>query len=162
MVRNLGNLGFGVATDYKGKNDECFTPPEVFEALGIDFDLDVCAPVGGVPWVPAARHYTIEDDALKQEWIGRVWMNPPFSDVRHFAPRFQQHANGIALLPTSNGRWMTELWNDSRTAWTQLTKARFIRPDGTRYDRSMPTVIWLVAMGETCIQALRRIGEVKS
>ncbi len=162
MVRNLGNFGLGVATEHKGKNDECFTPPEIFEALDIPFDLDVCAPIGGVPWIPAARHYTIEDDALRQDWVGRVWMNPPFSDIRHFAPRFQQHANGIALVPTSTGRWMSELWSDPRTAWTQLSKPRFIRPDGTRYKTHMPTVVWLVAMGETCVQALRRVGKVKA
>jgi hypothetical protein len=139
MVSNLGNLGFGVGTDHSGKNDECFTPPEIFEALAIDFDLDVCAPVGGVAWVPAKRHYTIHDDALTQKWEGRVWMNPPFSNVRHFAPRFREHANGIALVPTSNGKWMYELWSDTRTHWIQLNKPRFIRPDGTRWDKSMPT-----------------------
>ena len=162
MVRNLGNFGLGVAVEHKGKNDECFTPPEIFEALDVAFDLDVCAPVGGVPWIPAARHYTIHDNGLTQEWHGRVWMNPPFSEVRHFAPRFRQHGNGIALVPTSNGRCMSELWADKRTAWTQLIKVRFIRPDGTRYDRYLPSVCWLVAMGETCVEALGRIGNVKA
>ena len=161
MVKNLGNFGLGVATDHKGKNDECFTPPEVFEILAIDFDLDVCAPLGGVSWIPARRHYTIEDDALTQEWVGRVWMNPPFSEVRHFVPRFQQHGNGIALVPTSNGRWMNELWNDPRTGWTQLKKPRFIKADGTRYKTHLPTVVYLVAIGEACIEALRRVGTVK-
>ena len=162
MVSNLGNLGFGVGTDHSGKNDECFTPPEIFEALAIDFDLDVCAPVGGVAWVPAKRHYTIHDDALTQKWEGRVWMNPPFSNVKHFAPRFREHANGIALLPTSQGKWMHELWSDPRTHWAQLDKPRFIRPDGTRWHTSMPTRIWLVAMGDQSVKALHRLGTVKS
>jgi len=162
MVRNLGNFGVGVATEHKGNNDECYTPPEIFECLDISFDLDVCAPVGGVPWIPAAKHYTIHDDALKQEWHGRVWMNPPFSNIRHFAPRFQQHANGIALIPTTTGRWMNELWNDDRTAWTQLNKPRFIRPDGTRWKTYMPTALWLVAMGDVSIAALNKLGKVKS
>ena len=162
MVKNLGNLGFGVATDHKGKNDECYTPPEIFEALGLTFDLDVCAPIGGLPWIPAAKHYTIHDDALTQEWSGRVWMNPPFSILRHFVPRFQQHGNGIALVPTSNGKWMDELWQDPRTGWTKLHKLHFIRSDGTRYKTYLPTVVWLVAIGDACIEALGRIGNVKA
>jgi hypothetical protein len=31
--------------DYK-PNDEVYTPPYIFEALGLHFDLDVCGPVG--------------------------------------------------------------------------------------------------------------------
>jgi hypothetical protein len=29
--------------------------------------------------VRAKRFYSIADDGLKQEWAGRVWLNPPFS-----------------------------------------------------------------------------------
>ena len=143
-------------------SDDWYTPPEVFETLGLHFDLDVCAPKGGLDWIPAAKHYSIEDDALTQKWEGRVWMNPPFSNVKHFAPRFREHANGIALLPTSQGKWMHELWSDSRTCWSQLSKPRFIRPDGTRWKTHMPTVVWLVAMGDESVEALHRLGTVKS
>lgn len=39
-------------------------------------DLDPCAESGR--GVPAARHYTKDDDALTKEWTGRVYMNPPY------------------------------------------------------------------------------------
>lgn len=61
--------------------DDYYTPKDVFDALGLEFDLDVSAPPGGVPWVPAKRYYTLEDDGLTQPWFGRVWMNPPYSNV---------------------------------------------------------------------------------
>jgi hypothetical protein len=158
---NFGNLGFGRSQNDKGKNDDCFTPPEVFDKLAIRFDLDVAAPIGGVSWVPADRYYTADDDALTQEWNGRVWMNPPFSLVRKFAPKFQAHGNGIALVPSTQGKWMHELWNDERAAWVRLDKLRFIKPDGSRWATSMPTVIWLVAYGDKCQEALQKIGTVK-
>jgi hypothetical protein len=162
MVKaNLGNLGFGRNTNATGGNDECFTPPEIFQALSIRFDLDVAAPEGGIPWIPCHNYYTKQDDALSREWSGRVWMNPPFSLVSKFAPRFQQHRNGIALLPTSTGKWMHELWNDPESTWLRLNKVRFIKPDGVQYERYMPSVIWLVAYGQESVEALSRIGKVK-
>jgi hypothetical protein len=30
------------------------------------------------PWIPAAHHYTIADDDLRQRWFGFTWLNPPF------------------------------------------------------------------------------------
>ena len=59
--------------------DEQYTPKWIFDALNVEFDLDVCAPKGGVDYIPAKKHYSIEDNALMQNWEGFVWMNPPFS-----------------------------------------------------------------------------------
>lgn len=162
MVSDPSALQLGRSSKSRGTNDECFTPPEVFSALAIRFNLDVAAPPGGVPWVPADRYYTAEDNALAQEWKGSVWMNAPFSKMKHFVPRFMEHANGIALVGTSDGKWHRELWEDERTTWTRLDKVRFIKPDGQQYKKHLPTVVWLVAYGEECSNALRRIGKVKS
>ena len=35
-----------------GATSEWFTPPEIFDALGLTFDLDPCSPGAG-HWVPA-------------------------------------------------------------------------------------------------------------
>jgi hypothetical protein len=79
--------------------DDWYTPPYIFEGLGVTFDLDPCAPKGGVPWVPAARHYSEEDDGLLQPWEGRVWLNPPYSKPWPWLDRLREHGNGIALVP---------------------------------------------------------------
>lgn len=60
---------------------EWLTPPELLAALG-PFDLDPCAPVNR-PWDMAARHFTAEDDAFRQDWGGpsvRKFMNPPYQE----------------------------------------------------------------------------------
>ena len=38
---------------------EWYTPPEVFDALGVHFDLDPCSPGAGKSFVPADRHLTV-------------------------------------------------------------------------------------------------------
>ena len=158
MVEHVGNLGLGRSYNTVGKNDECYTPPEIFESLNITFDLDVAAPLNGISWIPAKRYLTIEDDGLISKWEGRVWMNPPFSSMSKWAPRFQKHANGIALVPTSNGKWMRELFEDSAASWLMLNKIKFVKPDGTRYKTYLPTVTYLVGYGEECREALSRLG----
>jgi hypothetical protein len=78
-------------------SDDCYTPRWVFDAMGLRFDLDVAAPVGG-PWhVPCERFYTAEDDGLAQPWEGLVWCNPPYSDYWAWAARWLQHDMGVLM-----------------------------------------------------------------
>jgi hypothetical protein len=53
-------------------SDDYYTPRWIFDAIGLEFDLDVSAPPGGIPWIPAKKHFTVIDDGLAQEWFGRA------------------------------------------------------------------------------------------
>ena len=76
-----------------------YTPPWVFERMGLQFDLDPCAPTGGVPWIPAIRHYDLEDNGLTAYWFGKVWLNPPYGkETPKWLAKMHQHRNGMALL----------------------------------------------------------------
>lgn len=81
------------------ENDEWYTPPWMFEALGVEFDLDPCSPGAPPSFVRAKRHLTKADNGLAAEWSGRVWLNPPFSYKRAWYERLVAHGNGIALMP---------------------------------------------------------------
>lgn len=50
--------------------DDWYTPKWVFDDLGIDFDLDVCAPKEKLEWIPAKKHFSIDVDGLSQQWGG--------------------------------------------------------------------------------------------
>lgn len=62
------------------KVDDRATTPEVFDPLNerFEFTLDVAASAENAK---CERYYTITDDGLSQPWHGRVWCNPPYSDI---------------------------------------------------------------------------------
>ena len=82
---------------YEGRTDEWLTPPEILKAIG-EFDLDPCSPINR-PWNTAKKHYTVEDNGLIQEWIGRVFLNPPYGpETGKWLQKLAEHGNGIALI----------------------------------------------------------------
>ncbi|MGY0790889.1 DNA N-6-adenine-methyltransferase [Azospirillum argentinense] len=143
-----------------GQSNDWYTPPEIFDALGLTFDLDPCSP-GPEHWVPARRVYTMADDGLVQPWQGLVWMNPPFGGRNGHVPwlrKFLEHGNGIALLAarTSAG-WFHEWAVKADTMLFPRGKTKFIRPDGS-VGGSPGTGIVLLGVGEVANNALRRSG----
>ena len=137
-------------------SDDYYTPAHIFEALGLRFDLDVCSPPGGVPWVPAARFFTMEDDGLAQDWEGRVWMNPPYSNAKRWVHRFMEHRHGIALLPHAKSIWHSEIWDAADALAQPPRRVIFVGGDG---DVSLPT--FFAAFGDECVEALANVGTVR-
>lgn len=79
---------------------EWYTPPSIFDALDLEFDLDPASPdAGPVPWVPAKRFITPTENGLWLPWEGRVWLNPPYGrHVGPFVDKLAAHGDGIALV----------------------------------------------------------------
>jgi len=76
-----------------------YTPPWIFERLGLMFDLDPCQPVDGIPWIPASCRYSERDNGLTSPWFGKVWLNPPYG--KHTGAWFHDyvaHADAILFL----------------------------------------------------------------
>jgi hypothetical protein len=81
----------------RGQTDEWLTPPDIIKALG-PFDLDPCSPITR-PWDTAKKHFNILDNGLAQEWTGRVWLNPPYSnEIGPWMKRMCENLDGIALV----------------------------------------------------------------
>jgi hypothetical protein len=139
-------------------SDDYYTPAWVFERMGIDFDLDVCSPPGGIPWIPAARFFTQEDDGLAQPWEGRVWMNPPFSLCAPWVDRFVEHRDGVALVQVSKSRHSARLWDEADSV-TFVGGFAFNDADGGLGQVYMPC--WFAAFGEECVEAISKLGRVR-
>ena len=116
----------------KVTTDDCYTPKWVFDAMALEFDLDVAAPPGG-PWhVPTARYYTAEDDGLTSPWDGLVWCNPPYSGFAAWADRWRSHDRGVLMgyeLPQV--RWKRDVYGAADAI--ALIDCEFIRTDGKSY-----------------------------
>jgi phage N-6-adenine-methyltransferase len=141
--------------------DNWYTPKWIFDALAIEFDLDVCSPVGGTGLVPAKKFYSIEDDALKQEWQGLVWMNPPFSNPTPFVDKFISHGNGVCLLTIAKAKWFHKLWNTNAAIIPMPVNLKFVRPEGGENQIMHNTALY--GLGEQAINAMRQsnLGKVR-
>lgn len=117
-------------SDQKNWSNTYLTDPRLIELLG-PFDTDPCVPTD-MPWSTAKIMYNEVDDGLKQEWRGRVFMNPPYRGVMKWAEKFSKHGEGIALL---NGR-ATEtkatqlIMNNSNSIWFPEGRLAFYKTNG--------------------------------
>jgi len=104
---NLGKPASRLAPLMSSDTPEWYTPTHIVAAvvavLGA-IDLDPCADPGR--GIPAAAHYTADDDGLSQGWRGRIYMNPPYGrDIVAWVDKLaDEYAHGnvseaIALVP---------------------------------------------------------------
>ena len=92
--------------------DDRETPDEVYAKLDAEFHFtrDVCASHVNRKHMP---YWTIEDDALTQEWTGVCWMNPPYSQTALWMKKAYESAlkgaTVVCLVPSSTDtRWWHE------------------------------------------------------
>jgi hypothetical protein len=111
-----------MAVHFSSESPEHYTPSVIIEAAiacmgGID--LDPCSNSKETPHVPAASHYTREDDGLAQEWRGCVYMNPPYGrEIDDWIAKLLSEyeagnvTEAIALVPSrTDTQWWKRLRN---------------------------------------------------
>jgi hypothetical protein len=142
-------------------SDDYYTPKYVFDAINVEFDIDVCAPQGGVEWIPAKNHFSLLDDGLSQEWQGVVWMNPPYSKPTPWVEKFIQHGNGITLLPFMKSNWFISIWEQADIILPLNARTKFVRPDNK--NGSVYPPVFLAALGDVSVNALKnsKLGKIR-
>lgn len=155
----MSRRGFTHEKPVEGETVEWFTPPEVFDALGISFNLDPCAAPKG-SFVPADHFFTKEDDGLSKAWFGRVWLNPPYGkETAVWLDRLIEHGDGIALVfARTDPAWAQRALAAADLVCFVSGRIRFIngstmKPAGTPGAGSM-----LLAFGEEPAAALQGSG----
>lgn len=127
-MTNTDTRGF---THESSRNEsvEWWTPKYVIDAIGETYDLDPCAPQGGVPWIPAARHIALPDDGLLLPWDGFVWMNPPYgSQTAKWLDKLALHGNGIALVfARTDTKWFSRVVDTADCICFVRSRIRFLR-----------------------------------
>ena len=87
QMKGIGMKPQSVSMNADSGEKTWLTPPEIIKALG-PFDTDPCCPDGGMPWPTARRMITKSEDGLRQPWVERVWLNPPYG--RDAVPFFKR------------------------------------------------------------------------
>jgi hypothetical protein len=153
-------MGYGGAM-LNGASVEWYTPPHIFDALGLAFDLDPCAPVGGVPWIPATHHFSREDDGLSHHWWGRIWLNPPYGrEAGRWVERLANHGDGVALVfARVDTAWGQAAMRAADAVCLVAGRLSFIAGhdrDGKGHNAAAPSM--LLGYGGTCAQSVLGCG----
>lgn len=162
--------GFTHESNPKTASDDAknqyYTPKYIFDALGLEFDMDPCSPGAGLTHVPAKKHLTIVDDGLVTPWEGLVFVNPPYgAHTGPFMKKLAAHGEGIGLVfARTEVKWFQEVVSQTSAVCFVSSRVKFhkdhIGPDsqpGTPGTGSM-----LLAFGEVSAQALKdsNLGQI--
>lgn len=84
---------------FSSETDLWSTPQAFFDKYNKthNFDVDVCATKDNAK---CSKFYTMEDDGLLQEWVGNVWMNPPYG--RQIGKWIEKAFNSVFVDKTAN------------------------------------------------------------
>ncbi len=152
-------LGMGGHQSSRMVKDEWLTPPEIIHSLG-EFDIDPCASVDR-PWDTAKEHLTIHDNGLNHEWMGRVWLNPPYGrNTEHWMRRMVWHGNGIALIfaRTETKIFFPWVWDHASAILFLDGRLHFYNSRGVRAKTNSGAPSVLVAYGDKNAHSLSDSG----
>ncbi|SMO87390.1 phage N-6-adenine-methyltransferase [Gracilimonas mengyeensis] len=135
--------------------DIWLTPPEIIQALG-QFDLDPCAHIEQ-PWETAKTMYTIKDDGYSKEWFGRVWMNPPYSEIDRWMQKLSIYGNGIALTfaRTETQYFHNYVWGKAKGIFFFDGRLNFHRANGVKAKMNAGAPSVLIAYGRENAEVLK-------
>jgi ParB family chromosome partitioning protein len=148
---------------YNSGDNEWFTPPQYIEmARGVlgQIDLDPASCKASQKTVRAKYWYSAEIDRLKQQWKGRVWMNPPYAQplIGRFITKLCDELSADNVVEA-----IVLVNNSTDTAWfheaAEIAQALFhSRADSVR--RSKRRGGWLPHSGPGLLLLRRECGQV--
>jgi ParB-like chromosome segregation protein Spo0J len=141
-IRATGFIGSAILVKKFTGDQESYTP-EIYiksarKVMG-SIDLDPASCPKAQETVRADKYFSLKDDGLKQEWHGRIFLNPPYShpEIAHFIRKL------IADFKSGNVKEAILLTNDNTdTEWFQTAarvasvvcfvsdRINFDKPDG--------------------------------
>jgi DNA N-6-adenine-methyltransferase (Dam) len=142
------------------KSVDWYTPPHIFEDLGLEFDLDPCQPETKIPWIPAKKHYWEAVDGLSQPWDGLVWLNPPYG--KHtplWLDKMAEHGEGVALVfARTDTIWFQKVSKTASALLFLKGRISFVDGLGVTAGGGAGAGSMLIAWGETAKEALRNMS----
>ncbi len=135
----------GLTHERHSRRVEWYTPRLLIDAIGLEFDVDPCAPdPPHTAWVPAKRNITREQDGLRSDWGGGcAFVNWPYDNSDAWVMRLLEHHLNVG------GTAITLSFARTETDWCQrlmrcadvvlfLNKRVRFHPNGGPVGRSSP------------------------
>lgn len=140
----------------RSKTVEWYTPKWIFDALGMQFDLDPAAPPGGVRWIPAHNHYSMKENGLLQQWGVVVWLNPPYGkETSRWLVRMHTHRNGVALVfARTDCTWFHDYVAKADAILFLKGRVKFVDSDNKTGNSGAGAGSMLVGWGDSAVAAL--------
>lgn len=142
----------------KAESVEWYTPPSIFDGLNCNFSMDVCAPEGGLSWIPALRFLSKKDDGLKTPWYGFVWCNPPYGkETPLWLSKLQNHGNGLALVfSRTDCKWFHDYVATSDAVLFLKGRVKFVDGNGDSGNSGAGNGSMLIAYGQQAKELLEK------
>lgn len=123
-------------------NNEWYTPAKYLDsarAVMGHIDLDPASSVIANERVQAGRIFTAEEDGLKQDWFGNIWMNPPYAQplIEQFCNKLVSEKINQAIVLVNNAtetKWGNTLLKNCSAVCFTKGRIKFVAPDGTLGD----------------------------
>lgn len=137
----------------RAQSDEWYTPIDLIRSLG-EFDLDPsCGP--RCPNRTAKRRYGVR--GVERPWRGRVWLNPPFSDVKPWVEKMIAHDDGVMLVfARTDAGWFQSAVAAAAGVYLLRGRVQFERPGGAT--GKCPLGCVLLGFGEANRVAIQQCG----
>jgi hypothetical protein len=91
------------------------------------------------------------------EWIGRVWLNPPYGrETGNWLAKLADHGNGIALIfaRTETEMFFEQVWERADALLFLRGRLHFYHVDGTKAAANAGAPSVLIAYGENNVNSL--------
>ena len=154
----MGKTGFSHESQ-AALSIEWYTPKWIFDEIGIEFDIDVCAPAGGVEWIPSKSHFHQGNCGLQNHWHGTVWCNPPYGkQTPAWLEKMAAHNDGMALVfARTDCAWFHSYVTTAGAILFMKGRVKFVDALGVSGGSGAGSGSMLVAWGNKCVSALEQM-----
>jgi len=123
-------------------NNEWYTPDYLLDSARVvlgSFDVDPASNPIAQQRVRASAYFTKYDSGLDKHWVGKVWMNPPYSAVliKQFAAKLTHEMSCgnttefvVLVNNATETAWFREMCSTASAVCLLQKRVKFLDPDG--------------------------------